>query len=158
MAAADITNNNAINFNPLPDSSVIALSITNNYLLAGGLWNNLGNSVSPSYFAVFSLDFQSKPIPQKYFVTNNQTEKNITASNNSAVLYPNPAVNTVIINFKEEVNSTISLINTEGKTIWIKDNFSGRQLRLPVEKLTSGTYFVLIETGKSAEKLKFVKE
>jgi hypothetical protein len=156
LAAADITTSNAVDFNPLPDSTVLSLTVGDNYLFAGGLWNNLGNNVSPSYFAVFSLDAQPKSLP-KNLIADNTSTKNISADNDVTV-YPNPAINTVTIDFKKETTSTISFMNADGKTLWIKNNFARKQLQFSVQNLANGTYFIIIKTGAKADKLKLVKE
>jgi hypothetical protein len=155
LAAADITNSNAVAFNPLPDSTVLTLSAGSNYLFAGGFWNSLGSNVSPAYFAVFTLDDQSvKPqIP----LVNNIKQDHITASNYQSLVYPNPAKEIVTINFQKEITGAkISLVDVAGKMVWIKNNFIGRQLQFSVKDIAGGTYFIMIESKRESEKLKLI--
>ena len=157
LAAADITNSNAVAFNPLPDSTVLTLSAGSNYLFAGGLWNSLGSNVSPAYFAVFTLDDQSVK-PQIPVVNNNQQD-HITVSNYQPLVYPNPAKNIVTVNFQKEItDAKISIVDVAGKMVSIKNNFSGRQLQFSVKNLTGGTYFIMIESKGKSEKSKLVIE
>ncbi|MEO8711525.1 MAG: T9SS type A sorting domain-containing protein [Parafilimonas sp.] len=155
LAAADITNSNAIGFNPLPDSTVLTLSAGSNYLLAGGLWNSLGSNVSPAYFAVFSL--QAQIVKPQITVVNNNQQDHITASNYQMLVYPNPAKNIVTINFQKEItDAKISLVDIAGKTVWIKNNFIGSQLNISVKDLAGGTYFIVVESKGKSEKLKLI--
>ncbi len=157
LAAVNVTNNNATSFNPQPDGAVLSLSIGSGYLLAGGLWNSLGSNVSPSYFAVFNLNGQlqnQQPPVAKVEVENIQT-----SDVSKTVIFPNPARDMVTVDFNKTIaNAKITLVNTAGNIIWLKNDFNGRQLKFEVKSLTAGNYFILVQSGSFQDKLKLIVE
>jgi hypothetical protein len=157
LAAVNVTNNNATAFNPQPDGAVLSLSIGSGYLLAGGAWNSLGTNVSPSYFAVFTLGSplqQDQPPAAKAETDNLQT-----ANVRSTIIYPNPARDMVTVDFNKNIaRAKITLINAAGNTIWLKNDFNGRQLQFSVKKLAAGNYFILVQGESFQDKLKFIVE
>lgn len=73
-------------------------------------------------------------------------------------LYPNPVDNLLTIQTKEPLDViSISIYNMMGQAVLIFQN--GIQLQnLNVSKLTSGTYFVVVNSSKGSSSMKFIKK
>ncbi len=56
FAGINTVTDSATAFNPDPDNSVTHLNVSANKLYAGGNWSNIDNKLSPSYFAIFTLE------------------------------------------------------------------------------------------------------
>jgi hypothetical protein len=77
IAGININDDSATAFNPKPDGAITNLTIGENKLFAGGSWSSLGTNVSPSFFAVFTLEPQTQAINLNF--TNLQA-KSVTAN------------------------------------------------------------------------------
>ena len=62
-------------------------------------------------------------------------------------LYPNPATDAIHVSSRETVISKVEMTDLAGRVV---ASYSGnkQELRIPVEKLTTGTFFVRIFTEK----------
>ncbi len=56
LAAVDVVKDSATLFNPQPDAVASYIGVDKNKLMAGGNWYYLGTKLSPSYFAVYTLE------------------------------------------------------------------------------------------------------
>jgi hypothetical protein len=74
-------------------------------------------------------------------------------------IYPNPASDLVTISNSQNVqNATISIINSNGKTVMSSANRSGRKLNVNISSLPPGSYFVQLLNNGKVSTLKFVKQ
>lgn len=83
---------------------------------------------------------------------------NIT-ENNKVTLYPNPAKNTITINFNQNINqSNINIYNIFGQLIYRKNNFSANTETIDITALSSGIYYIELISEELTTQIKFVKE
>jgi hypothetical protein len=98
-------------------------------------------------------------------VTNTVATTFIVLGNNSfdfedgILLYPNPAANTLNINFKSLSGiASVRILNQLGQLVkTIHDIDESRTNTLAVEDLTTGTYFVQITSSKGTSVKKVIK-
>ena len=76
----------------------------------------------------------------------------------NAVVYPNPVASNATLQITGNAkNVSVSIADMSGKIIW-QSNSNAMQIRLPVEKLSSGTYLVTVTNGKESKMIKLVKQ
>jgi len=74
-------------------------------------------------------------------------------------IYPNPASDLLTISNSQNIqNATISIINSNGKTVMSSANRSGRKLNVDISSLSPGSYFVQLLNDGKVSTLKFVKQ
>ena len=75
-----------------------------------------------------------------------------------AAVYPNPAKETISLNFSDAmVNATLTIINSGGRVVLEKRNVSGDALKVDVSGLVAGTYMIRLNDGSSTCTAKFIK-
>jgi hypothetical protein len=77
-------------------------------------------------------------------------------SNNTFVVYPNPANETINVTFSNlSDNGTVQLFTAEGKVIESKDISNSMTATFDVVNLTSGVYYVVItsDNGRVSQKV-----
>ena len=73
-------------------------------------------------------------------------------------IYPNPATSLLNIDFNNDINVDIQVINSEGKIIQVKEvSRSKGRVVLNISELKSGNYLVLLKYQNKTEILKFSK-
>ena len=83
----------------------------------------------------------------------------VEVNNSSSLVYPNPASSYVLIkNDKDEIQN-VELFDAHGKLILSKKNVSSKTLNLSLEVLSSGVYYVKIQTTSKyySKKLTVIK-
>ena len=71
-------------------------------------------------------------------------------------LFPNPVKN--LLNIKSNVQDyDVSIFNLHGQIIYTKKG-SSNDLKIDTKKLTSGVYFVLINSNDNSQSFKIVKQ
>jgi len=87
--------------------------------------------------------------------------QNIEANSNIS-LYPNPADNSISLEFNSGINGNakIDISDVTGRIISTRllNSFSGKQITMDVSGLASGMYFVKISTPKSEYYAKFIRQ
>lgn len=99
-----------------------------------------------------------------YLLDMSMTRGEVTGLNESDVnamvyLYPNPAKNFVMIELHESIKdiNQISLCNTDGKQVYIEKEVKGsKNIRLPLQNLPNGVYFVKIHSDNGVITKKLV--
>ena len=67
---------------------------------------------------------------------------------NPITLYPNPANDFVEISIKNTVNfQQLSILDVTGKIVWNTNNLTTEKVRVNIESLSSGIYFIQLVTG-----------
>ncbi len=79
-----------------------------------------------------------------------------TAFNQTFIVYPNPAINELNIQFSQNENGIVSILDITGKEL-ISQTVNGNQISFQVENLTNGVYFVKLQTSKGSSVAKFIK-
>lgn len=74
------------------------------------------------------------------------------------VLYPNPTTTDVYLNGKTEQIVRLDLYDTIGKQIFSQSEFTSEQISIPTSSLKSGIYFLNIQTQKSKQTIKLIKQ
>lgn len=74
-----------------------------------------------------------------------------------AVIYPNPAYDFLRIPLQQNNLIDVVMIDSYGKEIEIRYSVQGAGITVDLRNLTSGMYFISINTGTKVEKFKFVK-
>ena len=141
------------------------------YTLAGFV-SLTGSNQGPSfYYYFYDWKLQGATVncissPRVPVVANITNSTGITAidENNGVTIFPNPASDEVNITFGYNMNSTtvIEMTDIAGrlvKTTSVKNPMQGQTIKLDVEELNAGTYFIAIrnEDNKLVSKLTLTK-
>ena len=78
--------------------------------------------------------------------------------NSSLTLFPNPADNFIQIKYDYLMPENYSIIDTNGRLIESRIIFSENDLLIDVRDLEKGLYFIILESSKGINSLKFVIE
>lgn len=74
-------------------------------------------------------------------------------------LYPNPVSETLFVTSEsQELIHSYRIIDVSGKVIRSQPNISSSELQIPVSGLSSGLYFLELETARETQRLKFIKK
>ncbi len=95
------------------------------------------------------------------FVASKSTNENAvkTSLPFSAMLYPNPVVSKATLQLTGDTkNISVSVTDMSGKILWQNNTLNATLIKLPIEKYTSGTYFVTVTNGKESKTIKLVKQ
>lgn len=106
-------------------------------------------------FGDIDTTFKNKPTFFEYEL-NCEPDDNISELTPSFELYPNPVENKLFINTEEKVNE-VSVYTITGVKVYNKQ-CSTNDVQLDVTKLTSGVYFIKIETNSGEITRRFIKE
>lgn len=106
-----------------------------------------------TYYRLKIIDADGKYSYSKTIVVNNKLKNAIT-------VYPNPAKSTVTISYKQlNENATLNVVTIDGKQVLTqKLSANNTQHILNVHTLTSGTYILTIQDGKTTHTQKFTKQ
>jgi hypothetical protein len=106
-----------------------------------------------TYYRLKIIDADGKYSYSKTIVVNNKLKNAIT-------VYPNPAKSTVTISYKQlNENATLNVVTIDGKQVLTqKLSANSTQHVLNVHTLTSGTYILTIQDGKTTHTQKFTKQ
>lgn len=77
--------------------------------------------------------------------------------NSNFVIYPNPVINELIINGKENAIQHIKIFNVMGQTVFEKKP-DKQQLSINISHFKTGTYFMQLEIGNERETIRFIKQ
>jgi hypothetical protein len=74
------------------------------------------------------------------------------------IISPNPAVLQATLFVKNELKEIdVTLINSNGKILWKRNNIKEKNINLPVQNLADGLYFIMINTKQKSKILKLIK-
>ncbi|MBK9049332.1 MAG: T9SS type A sorting domain-containing protein [Bacteroidetes bacterium] len=86
-------------------------------------------------------------------------DEDLTASSVQLKLFPNPATNLINLQTTGFKNSTITILNTMGKTVFTSNlSEAQNQTTINISKLSSGVYFIKVNDNENTVTLKFVKQ
>ncbi|NNV56085.1 T9SS type A sorting domain-containing protein [Limnovirga soli] len=163
LASVDTATGEASNFNPQPDNAVQTISVSGNLLITGGEWNYLGNNISSSKLAFYSLPILQTPLQRSENKKSIEAVNNFTNNINSkgsswnTVVSPNPsASNATLFVYGQLTNYSVQIRDITGKVIWQKTGISDQRLVLPVQEFATGLYFVTVSDGKNVQTSKFM--
>lgn len=73
------------------------------------------------------------------------------------IIFPNPAANSINLNYSEQQNRQFDIYNLEGKLI---NSYSSKekQITIPVQSLAKGTYLIKVISTKNVQVAKFIKQ
>ena len=88
-----------------------------------------------------------------------QAVSKVQRSSLGAVLYPNPAYNSIFVHFNKLPASPVNarIYNATGQMV-ISTVVHGIEQQLPIGRLAAGNYFVALESSGGTQQLKFVKD
>lgn len=144
---------------------------TQDYILQNWQWVDCSslNAVDSLLFQLNSSDVGSFGMnTPNYFSIDNFTTQVATGLNEIAAvsglkLFPNPAGNTLNLQYNdaEAGSSVLKIYNTMGMEVLsdMRDNTAGMsQQAIDISALQAGVYFLEISSGSKAQKIKFVKQ
>ncbi len=106
---------------------------------------------------------ESYGFPRTYFIRMNVSGPAVgihsyNSSNDGLLVYPNPANTTIAVNIGEmsSANTTISILNVLGETVYSARVNNTKTLNLDLSDYTSGVYFVKLDNGSSSKTTKFI--
>ncbi len=105
-----------------------------------------------SYYRLKQVDFDLN-----YTYSNIEVIENNTG-NYSLTAFPNPTKNDITIDLSTVENYEIELLNNIGQKIMTNYNENSGQVKLSMEDLPEGLYFVNVKTGGTTQVLKVIKE
>ncbi|MBK9046711.1 MAG: T9SS type A sorting domain-containing protein [Bacteroidetes bacterium] len=86
-------------------------------------------------------------------------DEDLTASSVQLKLFPNPATNHINLQTTGFKNSTITILNTMGQTVFTSNlSEAQNQTTINISKLSSGVYFIKVNDNENTVTLKFVKQ
>ncbi|MBK7969885.1 MAG: T9SS type A sorting domain-containing protein [Bacteroidetes bacterium] len=86
-------------------------------------------------------------------------DEDLAASSVQLKLFPNPATNHINLQTTGFKNSTITILNTMGQTVFTSNlSEAQNQTTINISKLSSGVYFIKVNDNENAVTLKFVKQ
>ncbi len=85
------------------------------------------------------------------------TDINETLTNNSLLIYPNPANEVITIDITENKAQSISITNTLGE-ILLTEKINSSLFSINISALNSGVYFIKLENSKDFITKKFIKQ
>lgn len=80
-----------------------------------------------------------------------------TALNQYFIIYPNPATNVLHLSSTEESINSIEIISMNGHLL-LQEKQVSNTTQLDVSKLANGLYLCKINTGKTSQTIKFLKQ
>lgn len=130
-----------------PDSWEIA---RNDYI--DSLQGNRNPFVDDYNYACF-IDFTT----MTYHAQGCNLEVNELSEGNVSV-YPNPAVEEVVVNFNEGEILAYSVIDLQGRNVATESNLNTKSLTINVANFNAGSYIVVVETSKGITQQKLIVE
>ena len=86
-------------------------------------------------------------------------DKAILPGNFNVMLYPNPVTSKATLQIAGGTNNTsISITDVQGKTVWQSMNRNTRFINIPTERFSAGTYFVIVKNDSESKTIRFVKQ
>lgn len=106
------------------------------------------------------------PLPNSYLYVDNLGFSGLVSGINnlgitgSVKVYPNPAVETLMIDLSELKSSpaSIEIIDFQGKTIWRQSGSISQSVSVPVNEFLTGLYMIKIQTLDGVISQKFIKQ
>jgi len=134
---------------------------TNNFTLTLPWQNQLEQNLY--YWKVRALYADNQPFSdwstevRNFVLLNNTSGIDDISENENLILYPNPATNELTIEVKNNTRQiSFEIFNLAGQ-ITLRGNFFGKTI-IPLNNLTSGVYFIIINDGKSSALRKFIRK
>jgi len=72
-------------------------------------------------------------------------------------LYPNPAKNQIVLSTAKQEDCTIQIYNFQGQRVHSERWMASSEYIIDIKGLSSGIYFVNIQTATELQSLKFIK-
>jgi hypothetical protein len=96
----------------------------------------------------------------KASLVNALVDNNLAVGSFTARVIPNPAASEayVYIQAKSNKDASVFLTDATGKILWSTEHTFSRQIKLPVNSISNGAYFVMIISGDEKKTLRFIKQ
>lgn len=172
----------SVNPNPFQNRTSFTYSFINNDtvsvnvldIIGNTIYSPITNSVMPSgvyqdslimdsyadgiYFVQLKLSHR-KTIIRKIAKSNTAGIVVNAHSLNGVIIYPNPLINKLNINFEMNIaeNYYIQITNTIGQTIYSKDTLTQKQ-EIDLSFLKSGIYYLRVQNNSEQKVFKIIKE
>jgi hypothetical protein len=98
-----------------------------------------------SYYRLVETDFAGNKIYSPVCAVNLQR------SSSGITLFPNPATNSILIQFPTTGQHTVALVNGSGQSIMDPMTVSGGNITLDVSHVAGGVYYIVIRQGNTKE-------
>lgn len=124
------------------------------------------NNDNPDSCVIILNASGKNPLPNSYLYIDNLAFTGIVSGVNnlgitgSVKIYPNPAVETLVLDFSELKSSPtyIEIMDFHGKTVWRQEVSISEHTIVPVSEFSAGNYMLKIQTLDGVISQKFVKQ